>query len=536
MSQTHTIDDILWQKILTYVARHYNETTINRGFQYYKQGRVQSLSVTGSCIDAKVVGSEGYKVKIHLDAFSTNLCSCPVQNDCKHMIAVLLAFANLNERPVHALVNAKVVSRMNKYVQTTPQAKLQLAMAEQAQLANLKEQASRIPNMSIAEWHTLFEQCTKSMDRYTRNEQYVKEVLNELHLIQPALPEVMDQLYKLHTHLFVFNKLFEQSTGTAIGYYTQITADMLYKSIGMIYANKLSFSTETSYQYVTDTLTYLRSRMLTEPKNRKYYYQFYIQLWQQWIQPNLDHTKLYEDELFHLRMADTDLGEKLAKLPWNLALSLMHFYLVQDQEAWDLLQDASNNDSIYLDDLTPIFHLLTESENWSRTTDWLAKTGPFLNLIRPNHLNQYMIYWSTVTDHLPEAEDRMIDTLGLMLPYSKKFYLNALITHEKWSQWMDYHLSMGEEPLDFRLSILQPIEKNAPELLLPFYHQGVERYILLKNRAGYKAAVKLLKRLSKLYRRLKLEGRFEQYMASLISRNSRLRALQEELQKGNLLP
>jgi len=536
MSQTHTIDDTLWQKILTYVARHYNETTINRGFQYYKQGRVQSLTVTGSFIEAKVVGSTGYTVKIHLDAFSTNLCSCPIQNDCKHMIAVLLAFANLNERPVHALVNAKVVSRMNKYVQTTPQAKLKLAMAEQAQIANIKEQAGRIPDMSIAEWHVFFEQFTKSMERYTRNEQYVKEVLNELHLIQPALPEVMEQLYKLHTHLFVFNKLFEQSTGTAIGYYTQIAADMLYKSIGMIFTNKLSFSTETSYQYVIDTLTYLRSRMLTEPKNRKYYLQFYIQLWQHWIQPNLDHTKLYADELIHLRAANTELGEKLAKFPWKLALSLMHFYLSQDQEAWDLLVDASNDDSIYLNDLTPIFHLLTELEKWSRTADWLATVGPLLNLMRHNHLNQYMLYWSQVIDHLPETEDRMIDTLGQMLPYSKKLYIDALTKHEKWSQWMDYHLSTGEEPLDFRLSILQPIEKNAPELLLPFYHQAVERYILLKNRADYKAAVKLLKRLSKLYRRLKLEGRFEQYLASLISRNSRLRALQEELQKGKLLP
>jgi uncharacterized Zn finger protein len=83
---------------------------------------------------------------------------------------------------------------------------------------------------------------------------------------------------------------------------------------------------------------------------------------------------------------------------------------------------------------------------------------------------------------------------------------------------------------------LQPIEKDAPELLLPFYHQAVERYIAHKNRDGYKAAVKLLKRLSKIYKKMKREEPWEQFITALAVRNSRLRALQEELRKGKLIP
>ena len=100
---------------------------------------------------------------------------------------------------------------------------------------------------------------------------------------------------------------------------------------------------------------------------------------------------------------------------------------------------------------------------------------------------------------------------------------------------MDYQLSIGKEPLDFRVSVMQPIEKHEPELLLPFYHQAVERYILLKNRVSYKAAVKLLKRLSKLYKKIKQEERWEQFITAFASRHSRLRALQEELRKGKLI-
>lgn len=38
-----------------------------------------------------------------------------------------------------------------------------------------------------------------------------------------------------------------------------------------------------------------------------------------------------------------------------------------------------------------------------------------------------------------------------------------------------------QNPADFRVTDLQPLEKNAPELLLPFYHQAVERFVLEKT-------------------------------------------------------
>ena len=60
-----------------------------------------------------------------------------------------------------------------------------------------------------------------------------------------------------------------------------------------------------------------------------------------------------------------------------------------------------------------------------------------------------------------EAE-RMWSSLADMLPYSKDIYQNALITHGRWREWIDYQLSTGREPLELRVSELAPIEKNAP--------------------------------------------------------------------------
>ncbi len=185
--------------------------------------------------------------------------------------------------------------------------------------------------------------------------------------------------------------------------------------------------------------------------------------------------------------------------------------------------------------LYPCLQALSKSGAWPRLALWLETVGPWLSSYRKGSLEPYLVYWEKTVQHLPEAEPRMWETLLRMLPYSSDIYEQSLLTHGKWQQWMDYHLSAGREPADFRVSDLQPIEKHAPELLLPFYHQAVERNVLEKNRHSYKAAVRLLKRLDKLYKKLKQEDRWELFFTAFSRRHSRLRALQEELRKGKLL-
>jgi len=181
--------------------------------------------------------------------------------------------------------------------------------------------------------------------------------------------------------------------------------------------------------------------------------------------------------------------------------------------------------------LTP----LLSAGDWSRLVKWLVHIGPMLNS-RLYNLKDYSVCWEETLRHLPDAEPQMWSTLINMLPVSRDLYDEKLLAYEKWQEWMDYQLSIGKLPSEFRVKDLQPLEKNAPEVLLPFYHQAVERFVIEKNRHSYKAAVKLLKRLSKLYKKLKREERWEQFIDAFTSRHSRLRALQEELRKGKLIP
>ena len=208
----------------------------------------------------------------------------------------------------------------------------------------------------------------------------------------------------------------------------------------------------------------------------------------------------------------------------------------EDDAALAALQEAYDAERMPPQDATTFLDAIVSAGDRERLAAWLVAVGPMLGGYRRELLERYAAYWEQVVADMPELEPQMWAGYVRLLPYSKALYEEKLLACGKWQDWIDYQLSHGSEPLDYRVSVLQPIEKAAPELLLPFYHQAVERYVLLKNRAGYKAAVKLLKRLAKLYAKLKREERWSAWMDAFTGRHSRLRALTEELRKGKLIP
>ncbi|MNI87313.1 hypothetical protein D3C73_1445020 [compost metagenome] len=56
-----------------------------------------------------------------------------------------------------------------------------------------------------------------------------------------------------------------------------------------------------------------------------------------------------------------------------------------------------------------------------------------------------------------------------------------------------------------------------------------------KNRDAYKQAVRRLKKLASIYKKLRELDRWNTYVEHLTTRYSRLRAFQEELRRGKLI-
>ncbi|MWC27869.1 SWIM zinc finger family protein [Paenibacillus sp. MMS18-CY102] len=531
-----TLDDNSWHNLLVNAAKTFSDVTLSRGFQYYKQKRVQSYTeLHEKLVIALVSGTELYNVKLNPEAIASSRCECPVGNNCKHIAATLLQYVHQHGRPVASVVNAKSaadLSQLNHSSRTGP-------------LEQLQQQAKLLAEQPIAEWHALFEQCVKLLPE-ARSAANPQAVLAAIARIKPSLPPEQEALFEVHAQLFALEKLLttsHQQWQTA-GYYTsgyqsQETIPALARAISE-QLNAAPVNTARAnpdiQQRLADTLAYVRKQMLSEPGSTRAFLNIYLMLWATWLKPASNERQRYLNELEQLQEAEATADAARSRLPGQLAKSWMHFYLAQDEEALALLREANKASTMrphdlmgFLQDLSP------EEQNGSRMQRWLEAIGDLLSTHRSRELPAYVAHWEAVIEQNPEAEPAMWRTLIGMLPSSKAIYEEAMLARGKWQQWIDYQISMGEDPLSYRVAVLQPIEKNAPEALLPFYHQAAERYVLQKNRDGYKSAVKLMKRLAKLYKKLKQETRWEQFITAFADRHSRLRALQEELRKGKLL-
>lgn len=399
-----------------------------------------------------------------------------------------------------------------------------------------------VHNMTCTEWHELFALATASLADQTRNISFMQNALTAIDQLETApLTPAINSMFELHAHLFVLELLLNRTPnqslqfGAFIGYYTHAAITDMMKRIEDIFAKELMHADDPEFwQRMTETIPYVRKLMLNEAGDQAYYSNPYYSLWKSWIYPYHNGMSMCLEELRHLQAAQAEPGS--SRYPWLFAQSLMCFFLTRDQEAMSLLIEMNNNFSLRLNGLFHMLSAMSENREWQRLIKWLVEGFPLLEGQRMDSLALYFQYWDSAIEHFPDEEQQMWEQIVRLLPFARSIYEGKLLQYGKWKQWVDYQLSTGSEPFDYRAGVFAPIEKNAPEALLPFYHQAVERNVLLKNRVSYKAAVKLLKRLAKLYKKMKNEAQWELFITAFSMRHSRLRALQEELRKGKLIP
>lgn len=519
------LTDGQWSSLIEHVAKRFDDLTIKRGYQYYKQGRVEALRTIDGVVTAIVNGSEAYQVRLPLDRLGQSGCDCPFGQPCKHMIAVLMTVAERSGKSVHVLANAKInLAAQAVASYSRPNAKKDSALAE------AERQAPRLPDMSAAQWHAWFELCVEPLVDHTRNPHYVKQALANIRRWKPALTPVADRLFELHALLFLLSKL---SSEAFLGYFTNIAAADVKQAALQCFEKELPLAEAPEQKArLLETAEYLRRRLLFKWPHADDFSALYFEMWSRWVPPRADGEDLYAMELQALLAAPDGLGADLNRTAWLTARGWLHLLRGDDREAREALAEAGNPQP---GDVLRLLRRLAESEDGTRLAEWLAGCAGYFAGYRHEVLNEYSQLWEAAVRLRPEEEERMWRSIGGLLPRSGRIYEEKLLSFGKWRQWIDYQLSCGRDPLDFRASDLQPIEKDDPEALLPFYHQAVERYVQLRNRDGYKQAVKLLKRLAKLYKKAKREERWTFFFETFAERHSRLRALQEELRKGKLL-
>ncbi|NNM91918.1 MAG: DEAD/DEAH box helicase family protein, partial [Candidatus Eremiobacteraeota bacterium] len=83
------------------IARAFDDRTFERGYRYFREGRVIHVAITREThATGFVQGSRGTPYTVHIDRSEASrryvlggTCSCPMERDCKHVVAVAFAIA-----------------------------------------------------------------------------------------------------------------------------------------------------------------------------------------------------------------------------------------------------------------------------------------------------------------------------------------------------------------------------------------------------------------------------------------------------------
>ncbi|MDF2958591.1 MAG: hypothetical protein K0S39_326 [Paenibacillus sp.] len=516
MSSFPALNDEQWLKLLEHVAQTFNEVTLSRGFNYFKQQRVVTLIVSEDrTAQARVTGSEDYRVTLNLDKLNSGSCTCPVQASCKHMAAVMMELADRLGYPASQIVNAK------HHLQRIPA------------VSSSKPVLKQLPDMDVFGWHKFLDTYTSHIKPSYDQGLYTDLLRNWMQNIRKGGVSfsAVDRIYfELHQELFILRKLKEQSTQNSVNYYTSFSLYRIYDEIHTWLQQKSAgFNFTLSAERLNQTLSYARQQMAEETDHKYLDYGLYTALWKHWITPHPEAGHWLSQEINEIEKQVTD------SIPYSLSAAKAFLYLHQSKskEAWTALEAGGTLNKAPASLFLPFLNHISDSRDWENLLEWLIKTASYF--YGQKELDAYTGYWKETVAHLPEAEKHLWSVLDGMLPHSTRIIEAMLYEQRKWKQWVEMQILRGHDPFYHRVSVLQPIEKEAPDLLLPYYHQAIDHYVALKNRQDYKLAVKLLKRLEKVYRKMKQAGRWDRFFTGFMERHSRLRALQEEMKKGKLL-
>lgn len=518
LSANPPLDDEQWSQLLKYAADSFNEVTLSRGFQYFKQQYVTSLNITENrAVQANVTGSEDYKVTLLLERLGSSYCTCPVHTCCKHQAAVMMELADRLGYPSAQIVNAK------KH--------LLRAAAPQSAKSLLNE----LPHMDVFGWHEFMNQATSLARPGYDQGMYIEALRYQLSKLMegPTPFAAMDSIYfELHQHLFILRKVFELSAqGSSVFLVSPVTYRLYDEAHALLRQKATLFNFTLSAERLKQTLSYLRQQMAEEKGHKYLAYGLYTAMWKYWIAPQSEADYWMSQELNAMEQQSADIGSA------SLAAAKAFLYLHQakSSEAWTALEASGTLAKAPASLLLPFLNLLSSSGEWKALVDWLMRAASHFYGPMTKERIAYMGYWKEAVEHVPEADELLWNVLEGMLPHSTPVIEDMLYERHNWKAWIELQILLERDPFYHRVSVLQPIEKEAPELLLPYYHQAIEHYVALKNRQDYKAAVKLLKRLAKVYKKMKQLERWDSFFSRFMERNSRLRALHEELKKGKLL-
>lgn len=232
--------------------------------------------------------------------------------------------------------------------------------------------------------------------------------------------------------------------------------------------------------------------------------------------------------------SNTNLSDDV---PLSTVLNVFHI-LLKNYEALN-----ENLKKINANQMTIYFGLakFSISRNDSLANEVILKAMlPHLNEYINNYLlpSQRQLYVRRVNglyEHISLTDQEELILYSAFGIYGVQPYSNYLLKGKRYDEWVALHQVYPSSISYLESCGLKEVLEEAPEVTLPLYHYYALEEVNQKSRMNYKQAVRIWKMMKSAAKKSGKTNFWTDYIYTVRDQFKRLRALQEELEKGNLL-
>lgn len=507
-------------------SEHSYTAVLKQAWKLYIGQDVQKVNLyAGNMINGIVKDMELHAVVLDIDHFKYSSCTCQQKLFCEHMAAVFFQYSRsldngktLAEQAYFKLLGLMHASQSNKLMQSH-----RMEVSKETEPAAI---LAKMKQMHGEDW----KKCKHSLHP-------LSHTLTELKGMAKQSEYELQRLHWCMSILFVL-QLGERAL-RAVDSFSRYYHEMTFKRIADPWSAQLKeLMQELENQtlqhversWIQQMLDFIYEQVVDNDKlmfDWEYTYYDFLSM----MAADQDWCAAEEKKLQQATNSYTQADQVQTFL--NGALATLQMAHNEDEKAIAYLEKCQFDRVQRL--IYPMIEKRMHEANWGKVELWMAQlykqfeegrqmrsVGPFLALCRKANQLQ------------PEAEC-WTEYMLRLLPNSYIPLSEHLLEQRKYNDWADLQLFMGRKPEDFNAQDLKLIEKQAPHVLLPLYHQAVDIAIQSRNRQGYRMAAKHLKILKSIYNELEEEQRWQQFFAIIQQKTARLRAFQEELLKGKLI-
>jgi len=526
------LDEKLHAAFEQQLSNHVSGTIIKRGWSYYKDGHVQNAQETvHDTLTGIVRGTDLYAVVMDAEHFGYSTCTCPFDGYCKHMVAVYFQYCAdaLGGEPAAeqsyfrllGLVPASTLAKRGNSEESRGE-----------EISDLGEEGSALEWLSWmeGEYGETWRKCRHSLHA-------LQPVLSGLKGLSKDWDPKRRRLHWSAAIMFVLEQA-ERAINTVDSfsrYYHEMSflrmaepwIEHLHTLAGELEPASMS---DAERAWCDELIGRMKARALLMERQLFEWGYIYLSFCE----------KLSADPIWHKRELDLLLSE--LGMPHagerndsflHAAIGMLYFLRNEDEKSLHYFAQGAFERIQKL--IYPCVAQRMEEGSWESAESWMAflyervyqnrnarNIGPFMALCRRA---------DTDRPELPLWNDYMTE----LLPYSYTELSEHWLNLQRYEDWADLQMFLAVKAEEIDAAAMREVAKAAPQVLLPLYHQSVDSAIASRNRQGYRLAVKQLKKLEKLYKSTKESAKWDGYLAELVSKNQRLRALQEELWKGKII-